>query len=47
MSGADDSPFQMETLNDSDSGGDSPVFRGTPTAQKRRKNRQKKQKTQE
>ena len=33
MSGADGSPFQIETLNDSDSGGDTPVFQGTPTAQ--------------
>ena len=45
MSGADDSQFQMETHNDSHSGDESPVIVGTPTAQKRRKNRAKKQKT--
>lgn len=45
MSGTDESQLQMETINDSHSGNESPVIVGTPTTQTRRKIRAKKKQT--
>ena len=46
MSDTDESPLQMESIIDTHSGNDSPVFVGTPTSQTCRKNRAKKKQNQ-